>query len=68
MAFCENPPQPLPLASVADLIPPRARLQDDNFAAGWNDLITVIRDNNTIPGTMRELMVRAQHSPSRPRA
>ncbi|CDO75676.1 hypothetical protein BN946_scf184941.g29 [Trametes cinnabarina] len=31
-------------------------LQDDNLAAGWNALATMIRDNNTIPATMRELM------------
>ncbi|KAJ7068665.1 4-carboxymuconolactone decarboxylase [Mycena amicta] len=27
------------------------------YAQAWNDLFTVVRENNTIPGTMRELII-----------
>ncbi|TFK90032.1 4-carboxymuconolactone decarboxylase [Polyporus arcularius HHB13444] len=32
-------------------------LQDEPLAAGWNDLFGAIRDNNTLPATMRELFI-----------
>ena len=33
------------------------RLQDEGVASGWNDFFGVIRDNNSLPATMRELFV-----------
>ena len=33
------------------------RLQDEGVASSWNDFFGVIRDNNSLPATMRELFV-----------
>ena len=33
------------------------RLNAELVASAWNDLATVIRNNNSIPAAMRELMV-----------
>ncbi len=38
--------------------PSHHRLNAELMASGWNNFFGVIRDNNSIPADMRELLVR----------
>lgn len=55
MVFCKSKLYYISSESYRDIL---GRLQSRELAAGWNQMFSAIRDANSLPGNIRELLVR----------